>query len=344
MKANTVASRLAVSIVGLGLFAAWQPALAADPGPADLVGALNGVFGVHPGMRAAHTKGFCLTGQFTPSPDAARSPRRRNSPNRFHHRPLFARRRKPASARQRPDNVRGLAVKFDLGNGASSDLVTTRRPCSSGRPPPCSSNSSRPSARATRNKIKAFFAAHPELTRQTAWLTRHPVPASYAGVDYFGVHAFTFTNAEGKATVVKDKLSRGGRARAHPRRGPGQGRQISMPPSSRSPWPRARSFSISPRLLAKEGRPGHRPDPQVGRRGQPPHHAARQDRIEAIAPDATCNASSFLPGNLVDGIAGPADDPIFQARSPCLPAVLHQAAPAGPVTRRVRRLRDRRAG
>ena len=54
MKA-TVASRLAVSIVGLGLFAGGQPASAADPGPADLVGALNGVFGVHPGhARRAH--------------------------------------------------------------------------------------------------------------------------------------------------------------------------------------------------------------------------------------------------------------------------------------------------
>ena len=44
---------------------------AADPTPADLVDALNGVFGKHAGMRAAHTKGFCVTGQFTPAPEAA---------------------------------------------------------------------------------------------------------------------------------------------------------------------------------------------------------------------------------------------------------------------------------
>jgi catalase len=37
--------------------------------------------------------------------------------------------------------------------------------------------------------------------------------------------------------------------------------------------------------------------------------------INAIAPDATCNAFSFLPGNLADGIAGPTDDPVFAARS-----------------------------
>lgn len=37
--------------------------------------------------------------------------------------------------------------------------------------------------------------------------------------------------------------------------------------------------------------------------------------IEAMAPDATCNAFSFLPGNVVAGVAGLADDPIFQGRS-----------------------------
>jgi catalase len=38
--------------------------------------------------------------------------------------------------------------------------------------------------------------------------------------------------------------------------------------------------------------------------------------IDAVAPDATCNTFSFLPGNVAEGIAGPTDDPIFAARSP----------------------------
>jgi hypothetical protein len=41
-----------------------------QPRPDQLVDALNGVFGKHAGDRAAHTKGICLTGQFTPAPDA----------------------------------------------------------------------------------------------------------------------------------------------------------------------------------------------------------------------------------------------------------------------------------
>ena len=56
-----------------------------------------------------------------------------------------------------------------------------------------------------KDKLNAFFQAHPESTRQNASLTSHPVPASYAGVDYWGVHAFTFTNVAGDTKVVKYK-------------------------------------------------------------------------------------------------------------------------------------------
>jgi catalase len=38
--------------------------------------------------------------------------------------------------------------------------------------------------------------------------------------------------------------------------------------------------------------------------------------IEALVPEATCDAGMFLPGNVVDGIAGPTNDPIFAIRSP----------------------------
>ena len=38
--------------------------------------------------------------------------------------------------------------------------------------------------------------------------------------------------------------------------------------------------------------------------------------LNAVAPHASCNAFSFLPGNVAEGIAGPTDDPVFAARSP----------------------------
>jgi len=47
-----------------------------------------------------------------------------------------------------------------------------------------------------------------------------------------------------------------------------------------------------------------------------PTNALGKITIEALAPDATCDGGMFLPGNVVDGIAGPSNDPVFAARSP----------------------------
>src|SRR6476661_6437766 len=60
------------ALVGLAgvVFAAVATRAQEPPRPDQLVDALNGVFGKHPGDRAAHTKGICLTGLFTPSADA----------------------------------------------------------------------------------------------------------------------------------------------------------------------------------------------------------------------------------------------------------------------------------
>ena len=57
---------LCVSISLTMAFAA-APATAQEAQPEDLVNALNGVFGAHAKMRAAHTKGICVKGNFTPT-------------------------------------------------------------------------------------------------------------------------------------------------------------------------------------------------------------------------------------------------------------------------------------
>ena len=44
--------------------------------------------------------------------------------------------------------------------------------------------------------------------------------------------------------------------------------------------------------------------------------AVLADNGEQVAPDAICDAFTFLPSNLAEGITGPADDPIFLIRSP----------------------------
>ena len=317
MQAKTVASRLAVSLLGLGLFAGLQPASAADPTPVDLVDALNGVFGKHAGDRAAHTKGICLSGTFTPSAEAAKLSK---APHFAKEVPVVARFSlgggDPKAADNAQDNVRGFAVKFDLGNGASTDIVTISAPVFFVQTPELFVEFLKTVGSGDQDKIKAFFAAHPESTRQNAWLTSHPVPASYAGVGYWGVHSFTFTNAAGEKTLVKYKLI------------PEAGELGLTPEEAKAKGPDFYTGELTERLakgpavfdltaiMGKQGDPTSDPtlrwDDEDGR----PTTPLGKISIDAIAPQATCDAFSFLPGNVVDGIAGPTDDPVFAARSP----------------------------
>src|SRR5215475_3646743 len=101
-----------------GLLVALAPVRAADPTPADLVDALNGLFGKPQGTRSAHTKGFCLTGQFTPAADAAKLSKAAHFAKPV---PITARFSLGGGNPQAPDNakdnVRGLAIRFNLGSG-----------------------------------------------------------------------------------------------------------------------------------------------------------------------------------------------------------------------------------
>jgi catalase len=148
----------------------------------DLVDALNGVFGKHAGDRAAHTKGICLTGSFTPSAEAPKLSKAAHFAKQVPIRPRFSLGGgNPNAPDNAQDNVRGLAVKFDLGNGVNTDLVTISAPVFNAKTPQLFVELLKTVASGDKDKLNAFFAAHPESTRQNAWLMSHPVPASYPG-------------------------------------------------------------------------------------------------------------------------------------------------------------------
>jgi catalase len=311
-------SRVAISAVSLVfLLAAGVPAKAQQPTPVDLVDALNGVFGKHAGDRAAHTKGICLSGSFTPTADAAKLSK---APHFAKEVQIIARFSlgggNPEAPDNAQDNVRGLAVKFDLGNGASTDIVTISAPVFFVQTPELFVEFLKTVGSGDQDKIKAFFTAHPESTRQNAWLTSHPVPASYAGVGYWGVHAFTFTNAAGEATPIKYKLI------------PEAGELGLTPEEAKAKGPDFYAGELTERLakgpvvfdltaiMGKQGDPTNDPTLRWDEEDNRPTTQLGKISIEAIAPQATCDAFSFLPGNVVDGIAGPANDPVFQARTP----------------------------
>jgi len=294
-----------------------EPAAKVPAGPADLVNALNDVFGKHAGQRAAHTKGICLTGTFTPAADA---PKLSKAPHFGKTVPITARFSlgggNPNAPDNAQDNVRGFAIRFDLGDGASTDLVTINAPVFFVQTPEQFVELLETVGSGDQDKIKAFFESHPASTRQKAWLTSHPVPASFAGVDYWGVHGFTFTNAAGETTLVKYKLI------------PEAGELGLTPEEAAAKGPDFYAKELKARIakgpvvfdltaiIGKEG--DQTTDPTLRWDGEDSRPTAPLGKIsvEAIAPDATCNAFSFLPGNVVDGIAGPPNDPIFQIRSP----------------------------
>jgi catalase len=295
--------------------------LAADPSAADLVDALNGVFGKYAKTRGSHAKGFCVSGQFTPAPDAASLSK---APQFAKTVPVLGRFSLGGGNPKAADNskgARGVALRFDLGDGASSDLVLLSAPLFFAKTPEQvveflkvrtkAEGADKPDAAA----IEAYSKANPETTRQTAWLNARPVSASYAGTSYFGIHAFTLTNADGKETLVKLKVA------------PANGEENLTDAEAEAKGPNFLDAELTERLakgparfdlvaiLGKDGDQTEDPTTRWEGEDERPTAALGTIEIDAIAPSEKCDAITFLPSNLPEGIAGPANDPIFAARS-----------------------------
>lgn len=322
MKARFVALIGATALVSLQLFVAKETACAADPTPADLVDALNGVFGKPQGTRSSHAKGLCLTGQFTPSPEAAKLSKAAHFAKPV---PITARFSLGGGNPKAPDNVkanvRGLAIRFDLGSGAYTDLVMISAPMFLAKSPAqfvefFKVRTPAPGAdKPDPAKIEAFGKANPETTQLTVWLNGHPVPASYAGVGYWAIHGFIFANEKGEKALVKYKaVPDAGEIGLSDEEAASKGANFYEEEMKE----RLGKGPVSFELLAIRGREGdqtadptQRWDDEDGRETTPLGKVS----IEKEVPNATCDAFSFLPANVTDGIAGPADDPIFQIRS-----------------------------
>ncbi len=292
-----------------------------EPGPEQLVDALNGVFGRHPRTRAGNAKGFCVTGRFTPLREAVSLSKA----------PQFA---KPVGLTGRfsmgggnpkiPDTTkptpRGLSLRFDLGGGASTDLVMISAPMFFAKSPPqfvefLQVRTKAPGAdKPDQARLEAFNKANPETTRQAAFLNARPVPASYAAVNYWGVHAFTLTNAEGKSRIVKFK--------AIPEVG-----EIGLSDEDlKSKGPdfyldelkeRLAKRPVAFELVAILGEDGDPTDDPTMTWDEDAHATVPLGRIviDAVADNAVCDTFTFDPANLPDGVAGPTNDPVFAVRS-----------------------------
>ena len=178
----------------------------------QLVNAFNGVFGVHPGMRANHPKGIVLKGTFTPSASAASVSAAAHLQKKKTPIPVTVRFSAGSGQPSVPDTSqmpRGMAVKFSLPDGSKTDLVLLSF---NGFPVATAEefrdfllavgasgpDAPKPSA------IETFLATHPAAKNFVA--SPKPQPVSYATLPYFGINAFKFTNAKGAVTFGRYQL------------------------------------------------------------------------------------------------------------------------------------------
>src|SRR5471032_1295166 len=191
---------LAVSTMALSQVTTPQPELHTTP--TAMVDTLNSVFGDHK-ERAIHAKGQLLEGTFTPAASAASVTTAPHLQKQAV--PVIVRFSDFAGIPDIPDNhplagPRGLAIKFKLPDGRSTDIVAHS---ANGFPSASADQfhelllamaASGPGA-AKPTQLDAYLGSHPVAK---AFLTKHqPTPASYASLPYFGVNAFKFTNAQG---------------------------------------------------------------------------------------------------------------------------------------------------
>jgi catalase len=181
---------------------------AAHESPAQMVDALRSAFGKHH-ARAVHAKGIMLEGSFTPSPEA---PGLTTAPHLSGPTiPVTVRFSDFTGIPNIPDNIddanpRGLALKFRLADGSSTDIVSHSF---NGFPTATSdefaqllraigasgANAAKPTA------LETFLGNHP--IAKTFLTSQKPAPVSYATLAYFGVNSFKFTNQQNQSIYVR---------------------------------------------------------------------------------------------------------------------------------------------
>ncbi|MFH6783826.1 MULTISPECIES: catalase family peroxidase [Methylobacterium] len=300
------------------------PVSAEEVDPGAIVALQFAVSGNHKGVRASGAKGVCLKGQFTPAADAAslsKAPQFGKSDPAMPV-PVTARFSmgggNPKVSDKTKPTTRGFAMRMQDPAGDMTFVVISA-PVFSTRTPAqllefLQVRAPGPDGKPDPEKIKAFAAKNPETGRQAAWLNARPVPASFAGTDYWAVHTYTLTNAKGEATKARLKLVAADKATL-------SDDELKVKPDSFYADELKERLARGPAkfdLVAILPEPG---DPTTDATADLPEERRTRTlgtlAITGIEPDSTCDAATFDPVvDLPEGIAGPADDPMFAIRSP----------------------------
>jgi catalase len=312
----------------LALLALGSAAGAADTAPTpsvtpgQVVGSLEGNFGVHPGRRRNHIKGTCAVGEFVGMPAAASLSRSK----------LFSGTTIPVVARfsvaggnpnvaDATPNPRGMALEFRIPGGSLQHMTMLNTPVFGAANPTTFNDmlvASKPdpaTGKPDPKKLQAFFALHPEALALSNFLKAHLPPVSYANAAYFGIHTFKFIDAQGKQHAV--------RWRFVPQDG-----EKSLTETERANAPkdfleqrlkeRSAKGPIRWDMIVSVGEPGDSEDnPTISWPESRRHFKAGTLSITQAMPEAgaQCEQINFDPLIMADGIA-PTNDPVLLFRSP----------------------------
>lgn len=178
--------------------------------PDEAIDAIRGTGGAQPGYRALHAKGSLYRGTFTATPEAAGLSRAKYLDGSVI--PALARFSNGSGDPGQRDGmpgVRGLAVKFTLPGGSTTDVSTqTARLFVSSTPEGFVDllRAMRPGPTKPLRMAK-YLITHPALLRARPILRdANRVPASYATIEYHGLHAFRWVAADNSARFVRYHL------------------------------------------------------------------------------------------------------------------------------------------
>ncbi|MDX1512025.1 MAG: catalase, partial [Nitriliruptorales bacterium] len=174
--------------------------------PEAMVAAIQRRFGVHAGYAALHAKGAIYRGTFTPTEEAAAL----TTAAHFHdHVDVTARLSNGGGNPKIPDyapDVRGLAVKFHLPDGTTTDILAQTTPKSPIATPEAFHalmKASKPGPAALIHLPAAVLRAPKLLTSARVNTPTLAPPTSFAGRAYWAFHAFRWKAPDGSARWVR---------------------------------------------------------------------------------------------------------------------------------------------
>ncbi len=167
--------------------------------------------GSPPKTRASFAKGRCVRGTYAASDRAAEITNSRSftKPSRVLAR-FSVSSGDPAAADTGKDMLRGF--RFQLGgDDHRSDILTQSAPVHFARTPDqmlafLEAHTPRRDGKPNMQKVRAFSSANPETLHQANYIAAHPLPRSFAGTTYWGVHSFPATNSKGETRFIKFKV------------------------------------------------------------------------------------------------------------------------------------------